>query len=107
MDSEKNQNQVSRRSPRALGNRWRDSHIPTAPATTAMEKWKSKGRIPTFPQRFPTLKQSKPKGDQSRPDTLVFRLISGLENTRKSTNRIARQLRKTQFPKMKRPRRGS
>ena len=25
----------------------RDSHIPTAPATRAMEKWKTKGRFPT------------------------------------------------------------
>jgi hypothetical protein len=48
-----NQNQVSQRSPRALGNRSCDFHIPAAPATTAMEKWKSKSRIPTFPQRLP------------------------------------------------------
>src|ERR1022692_3459072 len=47
-----NQNQVSRRRPRALGNRSRDFHIPAAPATTAMGKWKSKSRIPTFPQRL-------------------------------------------------------
>jgi len=29
-----------------------DFHIPAAPATTAVGKWKSKSRIPTFPQRF-------------------------------------------------------
>jgi hypothetical protein len=48
-----NQKPVSHRSPRALGNRCRDSHIPAAPATTAMGKGKSKSRIPTFPQRLP------------------------------------------------------
>jgi hypothetical protein len=32
VDSEENQKQVSRRCPQALGNRWRDSHIPAAPA---------------------------------------------------------------------------
>ena len=53
VDGEENQKQVSRRRPRALGNHCRDSHIPAAPATTAMGKWKSKNRIPTFPQRLP------------------------------------------------------
>jgi len=52
VDSEENQKQVSHRRPQALGNRCRDFPIPAAPATTAMEKWKSKIRIPTFPQRF-------------------------------------------------------
>jgi hypothetical protein len=28
----------------------RDSHIPATPAAAAMGKWKSKTRIPTFPQ---------------------------------------------------------
>jgi hypothetical protein len=27
----------------------RDSHIPTAPATRRVEKWKTKSRFPTFP----------------------------------------------------------
>ena len=31
----------------ALGNRYRDSHIPTAPMS--VEKWKTKTRFPTFP----------------------------------------------------------
>jgi hypothetical protein len=45
-----------------------------------MEKWKSRGRISTFPRLITLSKKSKTKGDQSRPDTLGFRLISGLEN---------------------------
>jgi hypothetical protein len=47
--------------PTALGNRTRrDFHIPTAPTTRPVEKWKSKGRISTFPPaRF--LFSSKPK----------------------------------------------
>jgi hypothetical protein len=32
VDGEENQKQVSHRRPRALGNRYRDSHIPAAPA---------------------------------------------------------------------------
>jgi hypothetical protein len=52
VDGEENQNQVSPRRPRALGNRSRDFHIPAASATTAMGKWKSESRIPTFPQRL-------------------------------------------------------
>jgi hypothetical protein len=36
--------------PTALGNRNCDSHIPATPAAAAMGKWKSKTRIPTFPQ---------------------------------------------------------
>jgi hypothetical protein len=73
--AEENQKQVFLRCPRALGNRWRDSHIPAAPATTAMEKWKSKSRISTFPRRLSptqTIKKSKPKGDQPQRDTLVL-----------------------------------
>jgi hypothetical protein len=60
--------------------------IPTFPQprlTTAMEKWKSNGRIPTFPRLITLSKKSKPKGDQSRPANLVFRLISGLENAKR------------------------
>ena len=47
--------------PTALGNRTRrDFHIPTAPTMRPVEKWKSKGRISTFPPaRF--LFSSKPK----------------------------------------------
>jgi hypothetical protein len=79
VDSEENQKQVSHRRPRALGNRCCDSHIPAAPATAAMGKWKSESRIPTFPQRLPLSIKSKTKGDQPQPETLSFRLISGLE----------------------------
>jgi hypothetical protein len=78
-DGEENQNQVSARRPQALGNRWRDSHIPAAPAVTAMGKWKSTSRIPTFPQRLNLSNESKTKGDQPRPEIFSFRLISGLE----------------------------
>src|SRR5579863_3303322 len=67
------------RRPPALGNRSRDSHIPAAPITTAMEKRKSESRIPTFPQRLPCQTKSKTKGDQPQPEILSFRLISGLE----------------------------
>jgi hypothetical protein len=56
------------------------STFPQPRLANAMEKWKSKSRIPTFPRRFPLSQKPKTKGDQSRPVTLVFRLISGLEN---------------------------
>ena len=81
VDREENQKQVSRRRPRALGNRRSDFHIPAAPATTAMGKWKSKSRIPHFPTAtsLSQSNQSKTKGDQPQPKTLSFRLISGLE----------------------------
>ena len=80
VDSEENQKQVFRRRPPALGNRCRDSHIPAAPTTTAVEKWKSKSRIPTFPLATSLSNNSKTKGDQPQPEILSFRLISGLEN---------------------------
>ena len=67
VDGEENQKQVSRRRPRALGNRCRDSHIPAAPATTAMGKWKSKNRIPTFPQRLPCHHQKNQKRKEINP----------------------------------------
>ncbi len=57
--------------------------IPTFPQprlATAMEKWKSKDRIPTFPRLITFSQNQNKKGDQSRPVNLVFRLISGLEN---------------------------
>src|ERR1019366_4023097 len=80
VDGKENQKQVSHRRPRALGNCSRDFHIPAAPTTTAMGKRKSTRRIPTFPQRLPVLSnKSKAKGDQPQPETLSFRLISGLE----------------------------
>src|SRR5258707_11570748 len=59
--------------------------IPTFPQlrpAAAMEKWKSKDRIPTFPRRFIPLSKSKRKESQSRLLPLSFRLISGLENAR-------------------------
>src|SRR5580658_9746221 len=61
MDGDENQNQVFHRRPRALGNRRRDSHIPAAPDATAMEKWKSKRRIPTFPRLIPLSQNQKRK----------------------------------------------
>ena len=89
VDREENQKQVSRRRPRALGNRCRDFHIPAAPATTAMGKWKSESRIPTFPRRLPLPIKSKTKGDQPQPETLSFRLISGLEYAKPPLRRYA------------------
>jgi len=65
--SGENQKPVSHRSPRALGNRCRDSHIPAAPATTAMGKGKSKSRIPTFPQRLPCPCQINQKRKEINP----------------------------------------
>lgn len=62
VDGEENQKQVFHRRPRALGNRWRDSHIPAAPNATAMEKWKSNRGIPTFP-RLISLSQNQTKGE--------------------------------------------
>ena len=47
------------------------STFPQLRLATAMGKWKSKSRIPTFPQPFHLLKQSKTKGEQSPPDTLT------------------------------------
>jgi hypothetical protein len=79
VDGEENQNQVSPRRPRALGNRSRDFHIPAASATTAMGKWKSESRIPTFPQRLTCQTNQKRKEINPSPKTLSFRLISGLE----------------------------
>jgi hypothetical protein len=45
-----------------------------------MEKWKSKGRIPTFPRLVSLSKIKKRKETQSRLLPSFFRLISGLEN---------------------------
>jgi hypothetical protein len=56
------------------------STFPQPRLATAMEKWKSKSRIPTFPRLITLSEKLKSKGDQSRPVNLVFRLISGLEN---------------------------
>jgi hypothetical protein len=47
MDAEENQSRVSLRAHRPWKSRC-DSHIPTAPAK-AMEKWKAKTRLSTFP----------------------------------------------------------
>src|SRR5579863_4126281 len=35
-----------------ISQRRRDSHIPTAPVTRAVQKWKTKNRFPTFPPPF-------------------------------------------------------
>ena len=80
MDSGENQVQVSLRRPPPLEIAVAIPTFPQLRLAAAMEKWKSKGRIPTFPQPFPLLKTQKTKGDQSPPDTLFFRLIFGLEN---------------------------
>jgi len=45
-----------------------------------MEKWKSKGRIPTFPRSVYLSQNQKRKEIQSRLLTSSFRLISELEN---------------------------
>jgi hypothetical protein len=53
VESEESQKQASGPFHEPLGNpakSRRDSHIPTAPATRLMEKWKTKNRFPTFPQ---------------------------------------------------------
>src|SRR5574341_936367 len=49
-------------SPLEISQRQRDSHIPTAPTTTAMEKWKSKSRISTFPPRLAISQKVKKRG---------------------------------------------
>jgi hypothetical protein len=59
--------------------RWRDFHIPAVPACDRMEKWKSRGRIPTFPRSVYLSQDQKRKETQSRLLTSSFRLISGLE----------------------------
>src|SRR5271169_3850217 len=46
-----------------LAKKRRDSHIPTAPATRRMEKWKTKTRFPTFPPpRNLSFSQAKQQG---------------------------------------------
>jgi len=53
VESKESQEQASHSFHEPLGNHAksrRDSHIPTAPATRLMEKWKTKNRFPTFPQ---------------------------------------------------------
>ena len=67
--------------PTALGNRQKhDSHISTAPTTSALEKWKSKSRIPTFPPRLPFI-QIKKENNSTRSAAPTFRLILRLEYT--------------------------
>jgi hypothetical protein len=68
--------------PTALGNRWRDFHIPAVPTYRRMEKWKSKGRIPTFPHSVSLIQNQTRKETQPRLLTSSFRLISKLENAR-------------------------
>src|ERR1035438_2805904 len=71
----------------------RDSHIPAAPATTRMEKWKSKNRIPTFPRPVFSLKNQKRKEPSHYLLLSSFRLISELEKTftrRVRANRFGR-----------------
>ena len=80
VDGEENQRQVFQRRPRALGNRWRDSHIPAAPDATAVGKWKSKPGFPLSHRSFLPLKVKPERRTHPQPVTLVFRLISGLEN---------------------------
>ena len=63
VDGEENQNQVSHRCPSALGNRWRDSHIPAAPAHGP--RWKSGNPKTGFPlfHAFFVYSKSKSKGE--------------------------------------------
>jgi hypothetical protein len=72
VESLESQEQTFHPSHEPLGNlakSGRDSHIPTAPATRLMEKWKTKTRFPTFPQPPYTLalKQNKTSGGGLRP----------------------------------------
>src|SRR5208337_210694 len=67
VDSEENQKQVSHRSPRALGNRSRDFHIPAAPATTARGKWKSEKQDSHFPTATSCLCQINQKRKEINP----------------------------------------
>jgi hypothetical protein len=53
VESVESQEQAFHPSHEPLGNHaksGRDFHIPTAPATRLMGKWKTKNRFPTFPQ---------------------------------------------------------
>src|SRR5437763_6743160 len=62
MESVESQRQASHSFHEPLGNlanSRRDSHIPTAPTTRAMEKWKTKSRFPTFPPPRIPLSQNK------------------------------------------------
>jgi hypothetical protein len=49
--------------PTTLGNRMAISTFPQLRLTTAMEKWKSRNRIPTFPRLIAFLKPKNTKGD--------------------------------------------
>src|SRR5574341_582048 len=48
--------------PRAPWKSRKGSEIPTAPTTTAVEKWKSKSRISTFPPRLAISQKVKKRG---------------------------------------------
>src|SRR5438067_4366480 len=62
-----------------LGNRCRDSHIPAAPGG-AVEKWKSKNRIPTFPPHE-SISQIQPEKETQRNRSL--RLLQAHSSIRK------------------------
>jgi hypothetical protein len=69
MESLESQEQAFHPSPQPLGNlakSWRDSHIPTAPATRLMGKWITKNRFPTFPQPTFTLVLKETKNRRRR-----------------------------------------
>ena len=83
MENEENQKQVFQRFPPPLEiAKRRDSHIPAAVAATAVEKWKSKGRIPTFPPRLLSSNTTRKEGSPERRLTPSFRLIVQLENAK-------------------------
>ena len=66
VESEESQRRAFHPFHESLGNlakKRRDSHIPTAPATRRMEKWKTKTRFPTFPPpRILSFSQAKQPG---------------------------------------------
>jgi hypothetical protein len=71
MGSEENQQQVFL----AAHSPWkslRDSHIPAAPARDRSGKVEIQNQDFHFPTAHFILKNSKTKGDQSRPDTLIL-----------------------------------
>jgi len=63
VDSEENQKQVSLRCPPPLEIACAISTFPQLRLATAMEKWKSRNRIPTFPRLIASLKTKNKKGD--------------------------------------------
>jgi hypothetical protein len=63
VDGEENQQQVFHRRPRALGNRWRDSHFPAAPGCDRHGKVEIQTQDSHFPTAYSSLSKSKTKGE--------------------------------------------